>query len=206
MLIVLSSHATFQDIEGVLARFDWNALKFASSRKRDILYEYVSRTVRCLWEDVHARAGLFRSTRDAYGNLREPMRGEFKSPARLQPMRLDVDSSLKDSVSGGCNFLPQTIKQELAASVQGRDDAVAVLANSLPISQSTSQSPSKDGAAVVDSMHNDNGAEAQAQQDALNNPNAQQQVPAFQDYCMLRVFVSWPPPPPDCPPSLQQSW
>jgi hypothetical protein len=35
-----------QDMDGVITRFDWNALKFASSRKRDILYEYVKRAVR----------------------------------------------------------------------------------------------------------------------------------------------------------------
>jgi len=135
------------------------------------------------------------------------MRVEFKSPGRLLPMRLDVNSSFKDNISSSASDrLPQTIKHDLAASVQGHDDAVAVLAHSLPISQSYSQSPFKESAAAIDSVHNDEGAEAQAQQDTSNNPSAQQQVPAFQDYCMLRVFVSWPPPPPDCPPSLQQSW
>ena len=82
--------------------------------------------VRCLWEDVHARAGLFRSARDAYGNLREPMRAEFKSPARLQPMRLDVDSSLKGGSSSNSALAPQTINQQAAATWKDHDDAVAV--------------------------------------------------------------------------------
>jgi hypothetical protein len=193
-------------MDEVLTCFDWDALKVASSRKRDVLYEYVSRAVRCLWEDVHARAGLFRSARDAYGNLREPMRVEFKSPSRLLPTRLDVDSGIKGSICSESGCPPQTIKRQLADSLKDHDDAIAVLAHELPISQSKSHSPSKDESTLGEIRD----ADDTAPRDSAHNTNSQQmsglQVPAFQDYCLLRVFVSWPPPPTDYHSSLQHSW
>jgi hypothetical protein len=182
-------------MDGVLARFDWHTLKVASNRKRDILYEYVSRAVRCLWEDVHARAGLFRSARDAYGNLREPRRSEFKSPARLLPRRLD-DAELLVNGSSSCESLPGASDQRVDASSKDCEDAAAVLSHCLPLSR-------LEGAASEAAAPIDEDLEDETQQE---HSNTQQQVPAFQDYCMLRVFVSWPPPPPDCDPSLQQSW
>ena len=190
----------------MLACFDWDALKVASTRKRDVLYEYVSRAVRCLWEDVHARAGLFRSARDAYGNLREPMRVEFKSPSRLLPTRLDVDSGIRCMISSESDCQPETIKRQLADSLKDHDDAVAVLAHALPTCQSKSGSPSKHEGVQIDSQDADDSAP----QDDSHNSNSQQipglQGPAFQDYCLLRVFVSWPPPPTESNSSLQHSW
>ena len=175
----------------------------ASSRKRDVLYEYVSRAVRCLWEDVHARAGLFRSTRDAYGNIREPMRVEFKSPSRLLRTRLDVDSGIKDVACSDSSGHPlEAVKCKLSDSMKDRDEAVSVLALALPMSQP----PSKVESAVV---YDQDAGSAIPQNDAPD-PNSDQtvglQVPAFQDYDLLRVFVSWPPPPADCHALQQQSW
>jgi hypothetical protein len=189
-------------MDAVLASFDWHALKDASKPKRDILYEYVKRAVRCLWEDVHARAGLVRSTRDAYGNRREPMRGDFKSPARMLPMRLYTDSSLKGDVTSERCGVPQTITQEFSASSKCRNDAVAVFKESLSVSQSNSLCTPKDEAAKGD----DEGPVDETVEEEANEPSAQQQVPPLQDYCVLRVFASWPPPPVDCDESLKLSW
>ena len=201
-LVGLDSDAPLQDMDDVLACFDWHALKDASKPKRDILYDYVKRAVRCLWEDVHARAGLVRSTRDAYGNRREPMRVDLKSPARMMPMRLYSDSSLKGDVNSESYGVPQTITQEFSASSKGRNDAVAVLKESLPVGQSNSLSAPKYEAAKGD----DEGADDETVQEEANEPSAQQQVPPLQDYCVLRVFASWPPPPVDCDESLKLSW
>ena len=197
----LAAHTLFQDMDGVLACFDWHAIMDTSSRKRDILYEYVKRAVRCLWEDVHARAGLARSTRDAYGNLREPIRVDLKSPARLVPMRLYADFSSKcDSSTDGLG--PQTIKQELRASVNGHNDAVAAVTNSSATGPSSALCAPKVGAAIP----GDENSDEKTLDEDTNEPSAHQQVPPLQDYCVLRVFASWPPPPADCEVSLQLSW
>ena len=193
-------------MDGVLACFDWDALKVASSRKRDVLYEYVSKAVRCLWEDVHSRAGLFRSTRDAYGNLREPMRAEFKSPSRLLPTCLDVNSGIKSIVSSERGRPLETVKRQLADSLKDHDEAVSVLAHSLPLCQPASHSPIKDESAQVHNQDADNAIPPDDANSRSTDQAAVLQVPAFQDYCLLRVFVSWPPPPTDCDTSLQHSW
>jgi hypothetical protein len=134
------------------------------------------------------------------------MRVEFKSPSRLLPTRLDVDLGVKGILSSESGCPPETIKRQLADSLKDHDDAVAILAHALPICQSKSQSPSKDDSVQVDSQDADETAQRDDTQNASTQQTSGLQVPAFQDYCLLRVFVSWPPPPADCNSSLQHSW
>ena len=72
------------------------------------------------------------------------------------------------------------------------------------MSRAPPPSPSKRDAAAAVSDNED--AEDQMLEEDTNDASSQQQVPAFQDYCMLRVFVSWPPPPADCDASLHNMW
>jgi len=72
------------------------------------------------------------------------------------------------------------------------------------MSRAPPPSPSKRDAAAAVGDNED--AEDQMLEEDTNDASSQQQVPAFQDYCMLRVFVSWPPPPADCDASLHNMW
>ncbi len=129
------------------------------------------------------------------------MRAELKKTARMLPMRLYTESGLQGDVSSeGCD-VPHTITQTLTASMQRQDESVAILTSSIPLSQSNSLLVPND-AAKCDVEDGDD----KTPPTETNEPNAQQQVPPLQDYCALRVFVSWPPPPADCDVSLQRSW